>query len=168
LLIVIGSAPGREDWLKDCSTSIDREHIAVVNTGFELAKIDWVINNTNAERFLFLQDTWIVKSPDFWVELEKHSGSIALNQDPYFYGCYAGVYERSVIERIGIPQITEKCEAIHYEIAWHKDYVKVAGEPIVLFPKLTDANSTRQVEKNGRTNLLLENDLIAKYKGTWC
>jgi len=167
LLVVIGSAPGREDWLKDCSASINREHLAVVNTGFELAKIDWVIKNTNCDRFLFLQDSWIIKSAEFWEQLEMHSGSIALSRDPYFYGCYAGVYERSIIERIGIPAITEKRQAIHFEIAWHQEYVKVSGEPYVLFPELTDANAKRQVEKYGRINLVLENDYIAKYKGTW-
>jgi hypothetical protein len=167
LLIVIGSAPGRENWLRDCSASIEREHIAVVNDGFELAKIDWIIRNTNAERFLFLQDSWLIKSPAFWDKLDETSGSVALSCDPYFYGCYTGVYERSVIEKIGVPTMTSKREAIDNEITWHKQYVEVSGEPLVLFPELTDANATSQIEKHGRINLVLENDYVAKYKGTW-
>jgi hypothetical protein len=167
LLIVIGSSPDRQEWLADCSASIKRDHIAVVNTGFELGKIRWVIENTSADRFLFLQDSWIIKDKGFWDLLEAHSGSVAINSDPYYFGCYAGVYERSVIDQIGVPVITTKREAIDNEIAWHQDYVKVASEPLVLFPDLKDSNSTRQVEKHGRTNLVLENDYIAKYKGTW-
>jgi hypothetical protein len=166
-LVVIGSSLGRESWLADCSASINRNHIAVISFGFELAKIGWVMDNTNADRFLFLQDSWVVKDESFWDLLDDTSGSVALTADPYFFGCYAGIYERSVIEQIGVPQIKTKREAIDSEIAWHKSYVEVAGEPVVLFPDLTDAKATRQVERHGRINLLLENDYIAKYKGTW-
>jgi hypothetical protein len=167
MLVVIGSSADRQNWLADCSASINRNHIAVVSCGFELAKIGWVIDNTNADRFLFLQDSWLIKDDSFWDLLESHTGSVAITADPYFYGCYAGVYERSVIEQIGVPEINTKREAIDNEIAWHKRYVEVAGEPVVLFPDLSDAKATRQVERHGRTNLVLENEYIAKYKGTW-
>jgi hypothetical protein len=167
LLIVIGSSPGREQWLAGCTASISREHIAIVSFGFELAKISWVMANTNAERFLFLQDSWVVKDDRFWDLLESTTGSVAITADPYFFGCYAGVYERWVIEQIGVPIISDKRDAIRNEIDWHKSYVEVAGNPQVLFPELTDANSTRQEERHGRTNLVLENDYLVKYKGTW-
>jgi hypothetical protein len=167
VLIVIGSSPDRQNWLSDCSASINREHVAVINFGFELGKIGWVMKNTKAERFLFLQDSWVIKDDSFWELLENEESSVCLNADPYYYGCYAGIYERRIIEQIGIPVIESKLDAIENEIAWHKDYVRVAGEPKVLFPELTDKNATRTVEKNGRTNLVLENDYILKYKGTW-
>jgi hypothetical protein len=167
LLIVIGSSPGREHWLAECTSSITKEHIAIVSFGFELAKISWVMANTNAERFLFLQDSWVVKDDRFWDLLESTTGSVAITADPYFFGCYAGVYERWVIEQIGVPIISDKRDAIRNEIDWHKSYVEVAGNPQVLFPELTDANSTRQEERHGRTNLVLENDYLVKYKGTW-
>jgi hypothetical protein len=167
VLVVVGSSPDREHWLADCSGSIKREHIAVVNTGFELGKISWVINNTNAERFLFLQDSWLIKDEGFWNLLDEHSGSVAINSDPYYFGCYTGVYERWVIDEIGVPFMRDKREAIKNEIDWHKSYVEVAGEPPVLFPDLTDKNSTGIVDRHSRMNLVLENDYIAKYKGTW-
>lgn len=167
LLIVIGSSPGREKWLADCTASISKEHIAVVSFGFELAKISWVMNNTNADRFLFLQDSWLVKDDGFWDLLDAHSGSVAITCDPYLYGCYAGVYERAVIDQIAIPVITDKRDAIAKEIDWHKQYVGVVGNPAVLFPELTDNNSTRQEQRHGRMNLVLENQYLVKYKGTW-
>ena len=167
MLVVIGSSPDRQEWLADCSGSIKRDHIAVVNTGFELGKIRWVIENTTADRFLFLQDSWLIKNEGFWDLLDAHSGSLAINSDPYYFGCYAGVYERSVIERIGVPLMADKRDAIRNEVEWHKAYVQVAGEPTVLFPDLTDNNATGTVERHGRINLVLENKYIAKYKGTW-
>ena len=167
MLIVIGSTPDRQDWLAHCSASIKREHIAVVNYGYELGKIRWVMENTNADRFLFLQDSWLVKDDRFWTLLDGLSGSVAITDDPYYYGCYAGVYERKVIEQIGVPIMTDKADSIRHEISWHELYFKAAGELTVLFPELRDSNATAQVELFGRTNLVLENDYIVKYKGTW-
>jgi hypothetical protein len=167
MLVVIGSSPDRAKWLADCSASIRREHIAVVNSGYELAKIRWVMENTKADRFLFLQDSWQVKDDGFWDLLEAQSGSLAITDDPYYYGCYAGVYERWVIEQIGIPVMTDKADAISNEITWHQSYVKTVGELTVLFPKIRDSNATRQVELHGRKNLVLENEYLVKYKGTW-
>ena len=137
------------------------------NWGYELGKIRWVMENTTAERFLLLQDSWVVKTPDFFTLLEQTEGSVALTQDPYFFGCFAGVYERSVIEDIGIPTISNKLQAVESERYWHESYVMKAGEPTVLFPDLTDENATEVRFHNGRDNLILENDYIIKYKGTW-
>lgn len=167
MLVVIGSSPDRTNWLTASSGSINREHIVVQNYAYELGKIRWVMENTPAERFLFLQDSWVIKSDKFWDLLEQFEGSVALTRDPYFYGCYAGVYQRSVIEQVGIPQVQDKEHSILLEIDWHRKYVSVAGEPTVLFPELTDANATRTAIKNGRENLVLENDYVIKYKGTW-
>ena len=168
MLTVIGSSPDRQAWLADCSASLGREHIAVVSYGYELAKIAWVMENTTVDRFFFLQDSWQVKSPAFWDLLEQFEGSVALTQDPYFFGCFTGVYERHIIDRIGVPVVEDKAHSILLEIDWHRRYVEASVEPTVLFPELTDANATGVVERHGRKNLVLENDLVVKWKGTWC
>ena len=167
MLIVIGSSPDRAEWLEACSGSIGREHIVVSNWGFELGKIRWVMKNTSADRFLFLQDSWVVKTPDFFTLLDDLVGSVALTADPYFFGCFAGVYERWVIEDIGLPVIETKFEAVQAERHWHESYVMTAGEPTVLFSELTDENATEVRFHNGRDNLILENEYVRKYKGTW-
>lgn len=167
MLIAIGTSPDRSEWLQACSGSMGREHIVISNWGFELGKIRWLMDNTTAQRFLFLQDSWVVKSPDLFALLEHTEGSIALTQDPYFFGCFAGVYERKVIEDIGIPTVSTKLQAVEFERSWHESYVASAGEPTVLFPDLTDENATEVRFHNGRENLILENDYIIKYKGTW-
>jgi hypothetical protein len=167
VLIVIGSSPDRTEWLADCSASIQREHIVVSGWGFELAKIRWVMENTTADRFLLLQDSWVIKSDKFWDLLDQFEGSVALTRDPYFFGCFAGVYQRSVVERVGVPEVKDKAHSILLEIDWHRRYVEVGGEPTVLFPELTDKNATEVVVKHGRENLVLENEFVTKFKGTW-
>lgn len=167
MLIVIGTSPDRAHWAADASASIGRDHIVVSNYGFELNKIRWVMEHTSADRFLFLQDSWVIKSEKFWELLEQFEHSVALTSDPYFFGCYAGVYERHVIEHIGIPVVKDKAHSILLEIDWHRQYVDYGGKPTVLFPDLTDANGKGPVGRHGRKNLVLENDLVVKYKGTW-
>ena len=167
MLTVIGSSPDRQAWLADCSASLGREHIAVVSYGYELAKIAWVMENTSVDRFFFLQDSWQVKTPAFWDLLDQFEGSVALTRDPYFFGCYAGVYERSVVDRIGTPVVKDKQDSILLEIDWHRRYVEASVEPTVLFPELTDKNAAGVVVKHGRENLVLENEFVRKFKGTW-
>ena len=167
MLTVIGSSPDRTGWLADCSASLGREHIAVVSYGYEWAKIAWVMENTTVDRFFFLQDSWVIKSEAFWDLLGQFEGSVALTRDPYFVGCYAGVYERSVVDRIGTPVVKDKQDSILLEIDWHRRYVEASGEPTVLFPELTDKNAAGVVVKHGRENLVLENEFVRKFKGTW-
>lgn len=166
MLIVIGSSPGREQWLADASNSIQREHIAVVNYGYELAKIGWVLENTTAERFLFLQDSFIVKDESFFDVLDLFTGSVALFNDPVPYGCFAGVYERSVLQQVGVPVVASKRDAVRLEVDWCNSYVEAAGGVPVLFPEVRDETGFIQ-SHNGRDNLVLENTFITKFKGTW-
>lgn len=166
MLVVVGSSPGREQWLADASASIECEHIAVVNYGFELAKIGWVLDNTTADRFLFLQDSFVVKDQGFFDLLEAFPGSVALFDDPAPYGCFAGVYERSVLERVGVPTVASKRDAVRLEIEWCGKYVEAVGGVPVLFPDVTDKTGFVQ-SHNGRDNLVLENTFITKFKGTW-
>lgn len=166
MLVVIGSSPGREQWLADASGSIEREHIAVVNYGYELAKIRWVLENTNADRFLFLQDSFIIKDQSFFDLLNLYSGSVALFSDPVPYGCFAGVYERAVLEQVGVPAVASKRDSVQLEVEWCNKYVEAAGGVPVLFPEVRDATGFVQ-SHNGRDNLVLENTFITKFKGTW-
>lgn len=167
MLIAIGTSPDRAYWAHDSSASIGREHVVISNYGYELAKIGWLMTQTTAERFLFLQDSWVIKNPAFFDLLENYSGSLAILNDPYYFGCYAGIYERHIIEQIGVPTIHTKLEAVEAERHWHESYVKVSGEPPVLFPELRDETATEVRHHHGRDNLILENDYLIKYKGTW-
>jgi hypothetical protein len=167
VLTVIASSPDRTSWASDCLQSLGRDAIIVTYGDYELGKIGWVMEHTKADRFLFLQDSWQIKSDGFWGLLNQFEGSIALTRDPYFFGCFTGVYERHVIEQVGVPVVTDKAHSILLEIDWNRRYVDIAGEPTVLFPELTDANATRVVQRHGRDNLVLENEFVVKWKGTW-
>lgn len=167
--VVIGTTPNREHWLSESLKAIgDRPVLVLSDYTFELGKIEWLYQNTNIDRFLFMQDSVIVKNPEFFTLLDSSEGSVSINKDPSYYGCYLGVYERKILSKVQhFPKINKKSESIYNEIYWNLKYVQVAKSVTVLFPELSDANATRTEIKYGRKNLVLENDYLIKYKGDW-
>lgn len=166
MITVIGTSPDRSEWAADCLASVPGESLVVSVPGYELAKLQWVVENTILDRFLFVQDSVIV-SPGLYERLKAFDGSVALMSDPVQFGCYLGVYERDVLKTVGIPDIRSKREAVEAEIWWTKAYCAEAGDVPVLFSELSDKNAKREVVHHGRNNLVLENDFLIKYKGTW-
>ena len=142
------------------------ESLVVSVPGYELAKLGWVLENTTIDRFLFIQDSVIV-SPALYARLSAFDGSVAVLSDPVPFGCYLGVYERKILEEVGVPNLCSKREAVEAEIWWTKAYCEAAGNVPVLFPDLSDRNAKRHSIRHGRENLVLENEFITKYKGTW-
>lgn len=166
-MIVVASTPGRQDWLRQCLASISEPVLVLSDFSFELGKINWIYNNTNIERFMFLQDSVIIKKQSIFELLYQDKGSIALTNDPGMYGMYMGVYEREVLSKIDIPIPQSKAEAINYELTWTEAYCKAARNVRVAFNDLTDSKAKRKEVVFGRENLVLENDFLIKYKGNW-
>jgi len=165
-LIVIATTPGRENWLAQCLTSITKPVMVLSDFTFELGKINWLFNNTNLERFFFLQDSVVIKDERVF-ELLDDNASIALSSDPSIYGMYLGIYEREHLAKIDIPIPKSKREAIDYEMSWTAKYCQAAKNVRIAFPDLADRNATKKEIVFGRENLVLENDFLIKYKGNW-
>lgn len=165
-MIVIATTPGRENWLAQCLASITQPVLVLSDFTFELGKINWIFNKTNVERFLFLQDSVVIKNEKLF-ELLYERASIALTNDPSVYGMYMGVYEREHLAKIDIPVPQSKREAIEFEMSWTAKYCQAAKNVRVAFPDLNDRNATKKEIVFGRENLVLENDFLIKYKGNW-
>lgn len=166
-MIVIATTPGRQDWLKQCLNSISKPVLVLSDFTFELGKINWIFNNTKIDRFMFLQDSIIIKDEKIFELLYEDKGSIALTNDPCMYGMYMGVYERQILEKIDIPIPKSKAESIQYELTWTDAYCKAARNVRLAFTDLTDSRAKRKEVIFGRENLVLENDFLIKYKGNW-
>lgn len=163
--IVVGSAPGREQWLKDFMESITLPSIVLTVDGYELGKIKWIYENTDLDRFIFLQDSLVIRNNDLLESVLNSEGSACLMCDPGCYGSYLGVYERSVLSKIDIPTAYDKKDSIRYECEWTRRYIEASGQishPINLNHKILYT-----VYKNGRENMLYVNDLYEKWKGDW-
>lgn len=166
-MIVIATTPSREDWLKQCLASISKPVLVLSDFTFELGKINWIFSNTKIDRFMFLQDSVIIKDEKIFELLYQDKGSIALTNDPGMYGMYMGIYERKILEQIEIPIPKSKSEAIQYELTWTDTYCKAARNVRLAFTDLTDSRAKRKQVIFGRENLVLENDFLIKFKGNW-
>jgi len=76
-----------------------------------------------------------------------------------------GIYDRKLLKKTGIPEVRTRAEAVYFEVRWVEDYILAAGEISVFFSDLNDSDIFEEVF--GRTNMVLENDYLKKYKGTW-
>lgn len=163
--IVVGSAPGRENWIKDFLESINLPCIVLTVDGYELGKIKWIYENTDLDRFIFLQDSLVIRNNDLLQSIFDYQGSACLMCDPDHFGSYLGLYERSVLEKVGIPDALTKADAIKYEWEWTKDYVAACDN----FSHPIDINHqiVYTVYKHGRENMVYVNDLYEKWKGDW-
>ena len=164
-IIVIGTSPGREFWVSDILSSISRPAIVVSDFGFELGKIRWVFENTNCERFLFLQDSVVIRDESLFDLLFESPGSSCIMCEPTCYGSYMGVYERKILSKLGIPIVTTKEESIIQEITWTKKYVQSCNE--LNHPVTITHQKFKSIRKNGRENLVYLNEYYEKWKGDW-
>lgn len=163
--IVIGTSPDRSGWLQDCLRSIDRDVLVISDYSFELGKIRWVVENTRIERFLFLQDSFLVNDSSFFDLLEQVDGSVAITDVPSPYGSYAGVYERKILRKIAVPACETKEKAVYFEMVWTRAYVAAAKRITVLFPGFGASGTIG--ERHGRKNMVFSNQYLTKFKGTW-
>ena len=143
-IVVIGTSPGREFWVSDILSSISRPAIVVSDFGFELGKIRWVFENTNCERFLFLQDSVVIRDESLFDLLFESPGSSCIMCEPSCYGSYMGVYQ---------------------EITWTKKYVQSCNE--LNHPVTITHQKFKSIRKNGRENLVYLNEYYEKWKGDW-
>ena len=169
-IVVVASTPGREHWLSDCLKSLgDREVLVLRQAGtWELGKIQWLYENTALDRFLFLHDTVVVKDRSFIDEAFSHPGSVALTNDPGWFGMYMGVYTRETLSKVPLYSPVTQRDSIRAEVEWTRTYHEAEPSAHLLFSDFTDRHARgRKEERYGRVNLVLENQYLIKYKGTW-
>lgn len=165
--IFIASSPGREHWVEQCSKSLGEiPHTVICDYGYELGKIRWIWQHTKFDRFLFLQDSVIIKDLSLIDMIFSYPKSVAISNCPVPFGMYLGVYSRETLDKTGVPKARTKEDAIRFEVDWSNKYCENESVP-VLFEDFTDANATGTKKIFGRTNLVLENEYLIKYKGTW-
>ena len=137
-MIVIGSSPGREAWLRDCLNSLQKPCLIITDNKYELGKIKWCQENLS-KPFFFFQDSVVFKSTRWIDEALNMYSSVSLNNDPELYGTYMGIYDPKVLRQMDVPVPNSKAEAIDYEISWTRKYVEQVGGVDVLFPEFKDS-----------------------------
>ncbi len=180
--IVITTSQYTKDWLPECLASImgGKYPILLVSNGGYVP--EWggmncklVVNNWNAwevggiargaevfDEFVHLMDTCVVKDYAMFDIMFDHPGSVHLC--PGFFS-YLGKYRTNVLGAVGIPQISTKEEAITCEHIWNRQYLDFDPIAMQFEPELPITTDVF-VEKHGRTNMVIENPYIIKWKAT--
>lgn len=115
------------------------------------------------DEFIHLMDTTVVKKPIMFDVMFAHDGSVALCRG---FFSYLGKYVSEIVQKTGVPKVENKEQAIYHEHAWHKKYMANDPKATMFHPSLPVTTEVFE-EKHGRTNMVLDNGLIVKYKGTW-
>lgn len=166
--VVIGTNDGREHWVNDLVESIDKDIplIIVKQPGYEVGHIKWVYENTDIDRFIYFQDSFIIKDNQLLLELlTQKTGFICLMCGGWHPQSYVATYDRKYLEKIeDLPFAKNKAEAMRYEDEFIKMYREVCDESYC-YP--LNQEITMGIERHGRENMLYSNELYYKYKGNW-
>jgi hypothetical protein len=172
--IVISTGRGRGAWVMDCLDSIDRGDVTVAlsGTGGELGAIRMIYQQTTWPRWLMLQDSCVVKDSRLFGLVDEVDGPLLVAPHP---SMYLAVYERKLLDLLTIPDVPAGIDrevGIAHETSFMgaydaAHYTTYGADLPVLFPEFRDGAATRQEWRHGRNNLVLENQYLAKYKGTW-
>lgn len=134
--------------------------------GYEIGAIEATLTATDWEEFILLQDTIEIKNQKiFEILFENYQGrSVAYN--PYFQ-MYLGKYRREVLERMTLPEVRTKADAVRQEEIWTRAYMQM-DQTDVFNPQFKDEAFYENWEDMfGRVNLKMEDEYIIKRKGTW-
>lgn len=184
--IVIGSHPGSRDQLDTLLASLKGTrwpvYVVMNNShgdielpdwlagkfyrsaaGYELGAFKIVLDETDLDEFLFLQDSFEILDQSFIDDVFADPYSVALG--PTFFH-YAGKWKRSVLGTMEIPVVHSKAESVHWEhtfsrLYWEREQVRIYD------PHFHDGENQGFIEAFGRLNMVLENRWYRKLKGDW-
>lgn len=162
LPVVVGTHPERPHWLDDCLTSIRRttkRRVLVHEAGgYEIAAIR--TGYARFSRFLFLQDSVTILSPEFWTIVDARRGPAWLSGWPPMF---LGIWDESAKPLIdSLPEQQSKEDSIRLEgeipaqLGWS-----------TIWPEVTDHTALRREDRHGRNNLVVGNRYFEKAKATW-
>lgn len=145
----------------------DYHLLAVRGDHYECGAIQAILDGTDIDEFIIMQDTFEVISP-IWIDQMFEAfpnQSVAMGPEfPYFLG----KYRREVLLKVEIPNTTNKFESIAAEGAFNHTYMAADGNMGILDPEFIPVISDDRLEMRwGRANLVTKNRYVIKRQGTW-
>lgn len=107
------------------------------------------------DEFVFLHDSVLIKDNNLFDILFSIPGHVALSNR--FFHLMGKFVSKDIPP---IPTVRSKKESIANELSWFT-------APFRVFPDPLPVESNVFVERHGRTNMLLENMYLTKFKGHW-
>lgn len=161
--IIIPTHEKFSHWLDNCLRTLkgcDYKIEIVVNTDssnkFEMAAIEFGMRHY--DEFIVLQDTIEVKDLSIFDKMFEIEGPVFLNPHGQMF---INKYVTKVLENITLPKVFDKRSAVNAETLLHQA-IKQQTFVRVLDPSFVDGPARE--EKFGRTNMVIENEWLKKYK----
>jgi hypothetical protein len=165
--IVICTTPSTNDWLNNLLNSIDGYDkfpiIILSDYGYELGKINFIHKMTCITDFFLIQDSIEIKDPSIFEKGFNYTGSVAWDSG---LKSYLGKYRREILDKCHIPLPKTKMDSVVFEETFNLEYLSNEPKKWILHDNFSRADKFET--KFGRTNMVLEDEYLKKYKGTWC
>lgn len=135
--------------------------------GFEIGAIEKVLTETNWDEFILLQDTIEIKNVEIFRILFEDFAGYSVAYNPHFQ-MYLGKYKREILNKLTLPIVRDKIEAVRQEELFTREYWKIDPSTKVFNPHFRDENFYNNWDNEfDRRNLKMEDDYIIKRKATW-
>lgn len=136
--------------------------------GFELGALKLVYENTDLSEMILLQDTIEILDPTVFeglFELEGFKGRVVAYGKHFL--CYLGKYTRESLDKLPIPTIRNKSDALYWEHGFTSMLFRTEDEIMCFDTDFDDSNPKNYYdEKFGRKNLVLVSKYLVKRKNT--
>lgn len=147
-------------WLMECLSSIKTDYPIVVHLNGGLNRNGWELagiqkGQDNFDEFIHLMDSTVIKNQSLFDRLFAMEGNVFLTNGGYHY---MGKFVSNTLGKL--PTADNKEEAIQWELNWYKG-------PRTYFTPDLPVHTDERLEKHGRTNMVLENAYMVKFKGTF-
>lgn len=168
--IIIGAQEKNKDtWLKDLINSMEGcvyPYKVHYTNDFELSSVKWAMENTDWDEILFFPESTVIRDLALFDKIFKDNEgkSVSICSDPVVGAMYLMKYRRAILKDMEIPIAKSKRQAVELEVTFNPNYAK-KDETVVLFPEIKHSNDF--VHKYGRMNMIMGNEYIARFKGSW-
>lgn len=170
--IVVGAVDATSPWLADLRASLAgcRWPVDVhVTRDWELHSIGY--GALRWDEFVFLPESTIVRDLDVFercfVEHAGRSVNLGTAQGLRFR-MYLGKYRAAAVGTLGVPWVGGKGEAIQQEVTWCTAYAEAEAAAGLLADVGGPMEHTDvREDRHGRVNMVVGNEYLVRYKGTW-
>ena len=171
-ICIVVNGSDKAGWVDEWTSTYGRDNALLVKVpydGYELGAIKIILEVTDWDEFIFLQDTIEIIDPSIFKKLfdDFPGESVCYNG---VFQMYLGKFRREVLEQMEFPLIENKLAAIMHEYEFAKAYSDI-DSPRVFNPLFNDEvfihDPDNYEQRWGRLNLVLRDNYIIKRKGSW-
>lgn len=150
------------------SIQTDYPVVLSMHDGWVMEGVKKVWETTNYKELFFMNESMICKDNAIWEKVfHEYGGKSVMMSERYLM--FFGKFRREMVNKLQFPDVRNKLDDVFLgEGQWCRQYYEL-GDHVEIDP-LADGDyndPSRFEEKNGRRNLVLENQYFKKWKASY-